>query len=74
MTRIAYARDADIARFRAKARLGEIQENAVEPLAVVFAACRKAQVAIGPGHLPLNVILDSLPAPYVANCLRKRAK
>lgn len=71
-TRTAYARNCDIDRFRTKARRREIPENAVIPLAVVFAACRKAQIEAGPGHYPLDAILDALPADYVENWLKQR--
>jgi len=74
MTRTVYARNEDIALFSAKARSGEIGDDAVVPLAVVFAACRKAQIAIGPGHFPLDALLDALPAAYVENCLKKRKR
>ena len=71
-TRTAYARKVDIDRFRAKARRREIPENAIVPLAVVFAACRKAQIEAGPGYYPLDAILDALPPTYVENWLKKR--
>lgn len=71
-SRTAYARNADIATYNSKARRGEIPQVAVVPLATVLAALRKAQCAIGPGHFPLDAILDSLPPLYVENCLRKR--
>lgn len=74
MTRTVYARKEDIDRFSAKARCGEIGNDAVVPLAIVFAACRKAQIAIGPGYFPLDTLLDALPAAYVENCLKKRKR
>ncbi len=72
--RNAYARNADVNRFAAKARRGEIPASAIVPLAVVAAASRKAQIAIGPGHYPLDAILDSFPPAYVENCLRERRR
>jgi hypothetical protein len=66
------ARKGDIALFSRKAARGEIPENAIIPLALVFAATRKAQIWIGPGHSPLDAFMSALPQEYVRNWLRKR--
>lgn len=72
MTKLAVtARKGDIAMFSRKAARGEITEDAVGPLALVFAATRKAQGLIGPGHSPLDAFIDALPQQYVRNWLRK---
>lgn len=65
-------RKTDIAMFARRAARGEIPENAVAPLALVFAATRKAQVEMGPGHAPLDAFVEALPSKYVTNWLRKR--
>lgn len=65
-------RKADIARFAAKAARSEIPDQAVKPLALVYAAFRKAQIAIGPGHSPLDAVFDALPPQYADNWLRKK--
>jgi hypothetical protein len=66
------ARKGDIAMFSRKAARGEIPSNAVGPLALVFAATRKAQTLIGPGHSPLDAFMAALPEQYVRNWLRTR--
>ena len=68
------ARKSDIARFEGKARRGEIPAHAVGPLAVVFAAMRKAQVAIGPGHSPMDAMFEAMPEEYRRNWLKKTRK
>lgn len=73
-TRNAYARNADLDRFRSKARKGEIPERAIVPLAVIYAASRKAQVEIGPGHHPLDAILEAFPPKYVENWFKDRRR
>lgn len=73
MTKLAVtARKGDIAMFSRKAARGEIPDDAVGPLALVFAATRKAQVLIGPGHSPLDAFMAALPPQYVCNWLRER--
>lgn len=67
------ARKNDIAMFSRKAARGEIPDEAVGPLALVFAATRKAQVLIGPGHTPLDAFMAALPQGYVANWLREHS-
>jgi hypothetical protein len=57
----------DIARFQAKAMRGELPEHAVRPLAAVYAAAKRAQTMIGPGHLPLDAIFDAFPDAYCEN-------
>lgn len=72
MTKLAVsARKGDIERFSRKAARGEIPAEAVAPLALVFAAARKAQVLIGPGHAPLDAFMEALPRQYVRNWLRE---
>ena len=66
------ARKGDIAMFARKAARGEIPDKAVGQLALVFAAIRKAQIAAGPGHFPLDAMMAALPEHYVRNWLRKR--
>lgn len=66
------ARKGDIAMFSRKAARGEIPDEAVAPLALVFAATRKAQTLIGPGHSPLDAFMAALPQEYVRNWLRTR--
>ncbi len=73
LTKLAVtARKGDIAMFSRKAARGEIPEDAVGPLALVFAATRKAQTLIGPGHTPLDAFMAALPQEYVRNWLRTR--
>lgn len=73
MTKLAVtARKGDIAMFSRKAARGEIPDEAVAPLALVFAATRKAQILIGPGHSPLDAFMAALPQEYVRNWLRTR--
>lgn len=73
MTKLAVtARKGDIAMFSRKASCGEIPNEAVAPLALVFAATRKAQTLIGPGHSPLDAFMAALPQEYVRNWLRTR--
>jgi len=67
------ARKCDIARFSQKAARGEIPHEAVAALALVFAATRKAQVLIGPGHAPLDAFMAALPPQYVSNWRRTRS-
>lgn len=69
---VVTARKGDIAMFSRKAARGEIPDDAVGPLALVFAATRKAQVLIGPGHSPLDAFMAALPPQYVRNWLRGR--
>ncbi len=72
MTKLAVsARKGDIAMFSRKAARGEIPDEAVAPLALVFAATRKAQVLIGPGHAPLDALMAALPPTYVSNWMRE---
>jgi hypothetical protein len=72
--RSAYARNADVEHFRRKARSGIISEKAVLPLAIVFAASRNAQIAIGPGHSALDAIFESMHPAYSANWLKSKFK
>ena len=72
--RNAYARNADLSRFQAKARRGEIPDRAVTPLAVVFAASRNAQIAIGPGYHALDAILEAFPPIYVENWMNQKRR
>jgi hypothetical protein len=73
LTKIAVtARKGDIAMFSRKAARGEIPDDAVGPLALVFAATRKAQVLIGPGHSPLDAFMAALPPQYVRNWMREQ--
>ena len=65
-------RKTDIELFARKAERGEIPREAVAPLALVFAATRKAQIEVGPGHAPLDAFVEALPSKYVTNWLRKR--
>lgn len=62
----------DIAKFQAQADRGDFPSHAVRPLAAVYAAARRAQSHIGPGHKPLDALLDALPEAYVINWLNKR--
>lgn len=71
--RTVRARKADVARFAAKAKRGEIPEDAVWPLANCFAACRVAQIAMGPGHSPLHAMLAAVPEQYADNFRRSLA-
>jgi hypothetical protein len=64
------ASDADLEMFSAKARRGEIPETCVGLLANCFAACRAAQVAMGPGYEPLHAMLAAVPERYARNFLR----
>lgn len=64
--------DEDVAKFERLAARGEIDQDAAKPLALVFAATRKAQSAIGRGHLPLDAFMAALPQQYVRNWLSKQ--
>ena len=72
--RTVRARNKDVERYAQLARKGEIPEDAVGPLATVFAAGRKAQITLGPGYKPLHAILDTFPKAYVDQCLGERLK
>ncbi len=75
MTKLAVtARKGDIALFSRKAARGEIPQEAVAPLALVFAATRKAQVLIGPGHAPLDAFMAALPPAYVSNWMCEHSR
>lgn len=71
--RTVRARKADVELFAAKARRGEVPAAAVWPLANCLAACRQAQVAMGPGHAPLHAMLAAVPAAYAENFRRSVA-
>lgn len=65
---------ADIARFQCMARRGVIPNRAVQPLAEVFGAMRRAQAVIGPGHAPLEAIVEAVPRAYAENWLAARQR
>ncbi|WP_374577383.1 hypothetical protein [Phenylobacterium sp.] len=71
---IVSAKRADRERFQRLADQGEIPTRAVVPLATVFAAARRAQVEIGPGHLPLDAIFAAFPEDYRRNWLAKQPR
>jgi hypothetical protein len=66
------ARVRDIALFERLVARGEIPGKAVRPLALVFAAMRKAQIEIGPGHFPLDTVVRALPESYTRNWLSEQ--
>jgi len=68
------AKLTDRQRFQRLADQGEIPTKAVIPLATVFAAARRAQVEIGPGHLPLDAIFAAFPEDYRRNWLAKQRR
>lgn len=67
-------RKVDIERFAKMAKNGVVSEAAVPHLATVYAAMRKAQIAIGPGHSPLDAVFEALPEDYRTNWLAKRVR
>lgn len=68
------AKLTDRQRFQRLADQGEIPTKAILPLATAFAAARRAQVEIGPGHLPLDAIFAAFPEDYRRNWLAKQRR
>lgn len=66
------ASDEDIAMFERLASRFEIGIDFVPVLATVFAAMRKAQTHIGPGHFPIDAMMAALPEQYVRNWVREQ--
>ncbi|MEP0144515.1 MAG: hypothetical protein ABJP02_10420 [Parasphingorhabdus sp.] len=62
----------DIKRFERLAEVGEISRDAVAPLACIADAIRNAQYVIGPGHIPIGVLLDPIPVQHIKNYLKDR--
>lgn len=66
------SRIKDIKFYQRKAEAGEIPFHAVMPMAIVHNALRRAQVAIGPGHFPLDALFYAMPEQYRNNWLNER--